>query len=260
MDKNVRDFFEDAVRLWGEDAQIRMCIEEMSELTKELCKYLRYTKIKGQATPEKIEEVRKNITEETADVLNCTMQMANIFGKEDVERIKLEKIIRSIPKLEDFRKVSEIKRTTLLYIIKDGKVLLGEKLRGFGKGKLNGAGGKVESGETLEEAMLREVKEEFCIVPKNYKQVGNIFYDEYDGEEKLYYDTAIFVASDYDEELAATEEMNPFWVDINNLPFDRMFEDDKFWLKEVLEGRRVNAKFVFDKHFKISEKYIYFND
>ena len=27
---------------WGEEAQIRMCIEEMSELTKELCKYLRY--------------------------------------------------------------------------------------------------------------------------------------------------------------------------------------------------------------------------
>ena len=35
-------------------------------------------------------------------------------------------------------------KTTLLLIIKDSQVLLADKLRGFGKGKLNGVGGKVE--------------------------------------------------------------------------------------------------------------------
>ena len=111
MNNELNEFFEDAVRIWGEEAQIRMCIEEMSELTKELCKFLRYTKIAGQASEEKIEEVKQNIIEETADVLNSALQMANIFGKKEVEEIKIKKVKRTIPRLEDYKKLLGIKRS-----------------------------------------------------------------------------------------------------------------------------------------------------
>lgn len=67
---------------WGEDAQIRMCIEEMSELTKELCKYLRYKNF----DTEKVENVKENIIEEIADVLLCSQQMQLLFGKNKVEQ------------------------------------------------------------------------------------------------------------------------------------------------------------------------------
>lgn len=46
---------------------------------------------------------------------------------------------------------------TLSIITKKGKILLGMKKRGFGVGKWNGFGGKVQHGETLEEAMKREL-------------------------------------------------------------------------------------------------------
>ena len=49
---------------------------------------------------------------------------------------------------------------TLLMVVRDGSVLLGEKKRGFGEGFYNGFGGKVEEGETVEEATLRELEEE----------------------------------------------------------------------------------------------------
>ena len=49
---------------------------------------------------------------------------------------------------------------TLLMIVRDGRVLLGLKKRGFGEGFLNGFGGKVEPGETVDEAALRELREE----------------------------------------------------------------------------------------------------
>lgn len=260
MDTKVRDFYEDTVRLWGEDAQIRMCIEEMSELTKELCKFQRYTKIAGQATSEKIEEVKKNIIEEVADVLNCASQMANIFGKDETEKIRVKKVERTIPKLQEFRKISDIKRTTLLYVVCGDKVLLGKKLRGFGKGKFNGAGGKVNENETIEEAMLRETKEEFNIIPTGYKHVGNILYDEFNGDEKIYYDTAIFVATGYEGQLKDSDEMSPMWFDKNNLPYENMFEDDKDWLEDVLNGKRINARFEFDRDFKITGKHIYINE
>ena len=56
----------------------------------------------------------------------------------------------------------DLKEVTLCYLLdKDNKkVLIAMKKRGFGVGKLNGAGGKLKEGETVEQALLRETKEE----------------------------------------------------------------------------------------------------
>ena len=43
-------------------------------------------------------------------------------------------------------------------------VLLGMKKRGFGVGKWNGFGGKVENGETVFDGAMRELQEE-CSIP-----------------------------------------------------------------------------------------------
>ena len=43
---------------------------------------------------------------------------------------------------------------TLLMVVRDGRVLLGHKKRGFGAGFYNGFGGKVEPGESVDEAAL----------------------------------------------------------------------------------------------------------
>ena len=45
---------------------------------------------------------------------------------------------------------------TLLFVQERGKLLLGMKKRGFGKGRWNGFGGKVQVGEeTIEEGAIR---------------------------------------------------------------------------------------------------------
>ena len=41
-----------------------------------------------------------------------------------------------------------MKLVTLLFLRRDGQILLAMKKRGFGEGKWNGVGGKVEPGET----------------------------------------------------------------------------------------------------------------
>ena len=88
MVKENREFYQRCIDVWGEDAQIKMCIEEMSELTKELCKNWRKEKCNS---PEQI----KNICEEIADVQNMTDQLQLIFGEELVEKIRKEKIERT---------------------------------------------------------------------------------------------------------------------------------------------------------------------
>lgn len=139
--------------------------------------------------------------------------------------------------------------TTLLLVIKDNKILLACKKRGFGIGKYNGVGGKLESGGSVEQGMIRETFEEIGIVPKDYELRGVIAFDEYYKGEPVLEVTHIYVASDFDGEPQETEEMKPFWFDLDKVPYDKMFPDDKFWLPMIIEGEYVIGNFKFDKDF-----------
>ena len=69
--------------------------------------------------------------------------------------------------------------TTLCLLKKDDKILLAMKKRGFAQGKYNGVGGKIEEGETPEQAMIRETEEEISVTPTKYEKVGFIEFDEF---------------------------------------------------------------------------------
>ena len=91
-----REFCEKAIEVWGEDSQLRMCIEEMSELTKEICKYQRLLRSEGIDDVEvKLKQTKLNIIEEAADVLNCVEQIAMMFGEEEVKKVRKEKVERA---------------------------------------------------------------------------------------------------------------------------------------------------------------------
>ncbi len=88
---------------YGKESQMRMCIEEMSELTKELCKYMRISKNDlSEENEQKLEQIKKNIIEETADVLICASQMKRIFGDEAVEEMMNYKIERGDKRVSEY--------------------------------------------------------------------------------------------------------------------------------------------------------------
>ncbi len=89
-DLEKQKLYKKLIDTWGEESQIRMCIEEMSELTKELCKYFRYKNFE----PDKLENVKKNIIEEVADVIICAEQVKLMFGNEEVDKEILYKLKR----------------------------------------------------------------------------------------------------------------------------------------------------------------------
>ena len=141
------------------------------------------------------------------------------------------------------------KITTLCTIYKDGKLLLGMKKRGFGAGKWNGFGGKVKDGETIEESVIRETKEEAGIEIKELEKIGIIdFYFKKAGE---IIEVNLFVCKDFTGEPVETEEMRPEWFPIDALPYDSMWPDDKFWMPLLLEGKKFKGKFVFDGNTNI---------
>lgn len=146
--------------------------------------------------------------------------------------------------------------TTLLFIIKDGKILLAEKKRGHGEGKLNGVGGKIEKGETVVQAMIRETQEEIGVTPLEFTEVANIdcllSYKGEDSIETMY----VFIAKDYKGEVSESEEMRPMWFNLEDIPYSKMWAGDVLWLKHVLAGKKVKANLTFNidntlKNYKI---------
>ena len=68
--------------------------------------------------------------------------------------------------------------TTLCFPVRpDGKLLLGRKKRGFGVSKWNGFGGKIEAGETSQQAVIREIKEELDATVRVGDLIDTIEYD-----------------------------------------------------------------------------------
>ena len=141
--------------------------------------------------------------------------------------------------------------TTLCYLKKDNKILLAMKKRGFAEGKYNGIGGKIEGGETPEEAMIREMKEEIAVTPLTYEKVGFIEFDEYYKGKKEKIAFHLYLVDEWTGEPTESEEMKPAWFDIKDIPYDKMLPDDKYWLPYVLKGKKIKAYFDFDENWNL---------
>lgn len=129
-----------------------------------------------------------------------------------------------------------------MFVIRDGEVLLIEKKRGLGAGKINGPGGKIDPGETPLQCAVRETEEELCIRVKHPRKLGELHFAMSDVPDILCH---VFVAHDFDGRPEETVEAVPLWCRIGNIPYDRMWSDDRYWLPLMLEGRRFLGRFVF---------------
>jgi 8-oxo-dGTP diphosphatase len=142
-------------------------------------------------------------------------------------------------------------RANLCFIVKGGRVLLIRKKRGLGAGKINGPGGKLEPGETALEAAIREVREEIGVTPLRLEDRGELHFQFTDGYSLH---CAVFVARDFEGDPIETDEATPFWVSVDDVPFDAMWEDDRHWLPQVLDGQKFRGWFVFDGERMLSKQ------
>jgi 8-oxo-dGTP diphosphatase len=132
---------------------------------------------------------------------------------------------------------------TLVFVFRDDEILLINKKTGLGKGKVNGPGGKVDPGETPETAAIRECHEELDIRVSNLEYCGEHRFQFVDG-----YSIQVWVYRTRDFEGVATEsrEAEPLWTRMDQIPYDRMWEDDKYWLPMIIRGERFQTRWIFD--------------
>lgn len=149
-----------------------------------------------------------------------------------------------------------MKKSTLCFCITGDQVLLAMKKRGFGSGKWNGYGGKVQEGENPTAAAVRELEEESGLVAddKDLQQVALV---------RFYFDSSpvfechVFLTREWQKEPIETEEMRPKWYPISQLPFEEMWAADSKWIPLILAGEKIEAEVNFNADGSVVKEFSY---
>lgn len=132
---------------------------------------------------------------------------------------------------------------TLMFVVRDGRILLIEKKRGLGAGKMNGPGGKIDPGETPLQSVVRECMEELHIEPVGIRKMGELWFVMSDVPDILCH---VYRADDHLGTPTETDEAKPCWTALDEIPYAQMWEDDRHWLPLLLEETTFHGRFVFD--------------
>ena len=135
------------------------------------------------------------------------------------------------------------KLLTLCFISRGNSVLLEMKKRGFGVGRWNGIGGKVEGGESIEAAAQRELHEEIGVVSDELERRAILTF-EFEGDPVVL-EVHVFLVNGFRGEPTETDEMAPAWFERSEIPFDSMWPDDCLWLPALLAGECLRGDFLF---------------
>lgn len=136
---------------------------------------------------------------------------------------------------------------TLCYIIDNDKTLMlhrTKKKNDVHEGKWNGLGGKFEHGESPEECVIREVKEESGLLIKNPKLHGFITFPMFDGKKDWY--VFLFTAHEFEGSLIDSHEGRLEWISNNKLLDLNLWEGDKIFIPWLLQDKFFSAKFIYE--------------
>jgi 8-oxo-dGTP diphosphatase len=140
----------------------------------------------------------------------------------------------------------------VLSFIREGdRLMLIHKKTGLGKGKINAPGGRLHEGERPVDAAVRETREEIALTPHAPRQVAELQFVFTDGYSLHGF---VFMSYSHTGTPTASREAEPFWCHVDEIPYDRMWEDDRYWLPRVLAGERVLGRFVFEADAMLSHE------
>lgn len=137
-------------------------------------------------------------------------------------------------------------KMTLCHIIKGDKVLLKEATRGISKGKWNGPGGKMDKGETPVQGIIRETLEETGLRIRKPFYHGKLYF-HMNGKRAVTIVGYLFSARKFVGRPRPSEEGPLRWFKIRDIPLEKMWDDDRYWINLLLAGRKFDAHCYYDK-------------
>ncbi len=136
---------------------------------------------------------------------------------------------------------------TLCYVKRVGRTLMvhrNKKVNDIHEGKWNGLGGKFEAGETPEECVIREVREESGLSIRNPRLHGLLMFPNFKGEDWYVF---VFTAREFEGGLLeSSPEGKLEWIDDDQLTSLNLWESDHIFLPWIAAGKFFSAKFAYD--------------
>ena len=135
---------------------------------------------------------------------------------------------------------------TLCYVRHDGRTLMlhrNKKPNDIHAGKWNGLGGKFEAGESPEDCVRREVREESGLEIKDPRLRGLLIFPEFGGDDWYVF---VFTADDFGGEMIDSPEGALEWIPDDEVRRLNLWESDHIFLPWIQAGKFFSAKFVYD--------------
>ena len=135
---------------------------------------------------------------------------------------------------------------TLCYLYHNGHTLMLHRVKkqnDMHAGKWNGLGGKFEPGETPEECVIREVREESGLTIRDPKFVGLLMFPHFKGDDWYVF---TFTATEFEGELIDSDEGRLQWIPDAEVESLNLWESDHIFLPWIREGKFFSAKFVYE--------------
>lgn len=145
-----------------------------------------------------------------------------------------------------------MRKSTVVLIFNDNKILLCMKKRGFWAWKWNWPGWKVNPEEEILDAAIRELNEEVGIqIDKNFLKYSWLIQFSFDNKSEWNQEMSIYSVYWYKWNVSESEEMKPEWFSLDNIPYDNMWDADKIWIPRVINKEEIEYQILFDMSWKL---------
>jgi 8-oxo-dGTP diphosphatase len=138
-----------------------------------------------------------------------------------------------------------MKLATLCYVKRDGKTLMLHRVKKASDvhaGKWNGLGGKLEAGESPEQCVIREVREEAgleIICPRYH---GLLIFADFAGDDWFVW---VFTADQFTGELIESDEGNLKWIPNEEVKSLNLWPSDQIFLPWLETDKIFSARFQY---------------
>lgn len=143
-----------------------------------------------------------------------------------------------------------MKRASLIFPKKAGKVTLARKKKKIGVGLWNGYGGKEEPEDegSMEKCAVREIGVESFGVVVREEDLDLVAIINFYKAGVHVFECFVYFATDWVGEFKETDEMSaPEEFDVANPPLDEMMAGDRLWLEKIFLGEKIRAQVFYNE-------------